>query len=242
MEEGEEEGEEDDEDKDEEDEDDEVDEEDKDEEMVEEAVVVLQAAAVVPRLENWRWLPSGALEGQVYDKQGFKDGELMSTSVVPESGRLDVQVVTSSGSTYLLGKHADAARNATVQVAKAKRRKRKRGLSGGHHAEGRAALPCSLGDPTTASRIHEEESAARHVREPAGKRPDRLLARMQCSICMETFDNPHSLPCTHTFCYECIYHWTRTASELHCPLCKLPYFRRNIMPNHTIANIVAELV
>ena len=64
---------------------------------------------------------------------------------------------------------------------------------------------------------------------------------MQCAICMDTFDNPHSLPCMHTFCYDCIQQWSRATPEAKCPLCKLPFFRRSVMPNHTIAGIVAEL-
>ena len=75
---------------------------------------------------------------------------------------------------------------------------------------------------------------------PADSQPSarRLLEGMQCTICMDTFDDPHSLPCTHTFCHECIKHWLRQASEIHCPLCKLPFFRRQIMRNHTVAGIV----
>ena len=59
-----------------------------------------------PILENWRWTADGALCGYVYGKSGYRDGELMTTSVVPAEGRFDSHVVTGSGSAYRLGQRA----------------------------------------------------------------------------------------------------------------------------------------
>ena len=53
-----------------------------------------------PILENWRWTPDGALCGYVYGKAGYREGEMMTTSVVPPEGRFASHVVTESGSAY----------------------------------------------------------------------------------------------------------------------------------------------
>ena len=47
-----------------------------------------------PIIENWRWTSDGALCGYVYGKEGYRDGELMTTSVVPPEGRFDTHVVS----------------------------------------------------------------------------------------------------------------------------------------------------
>ena len=74
-----------------------------------------------------------------------------------------------------------------------------------------------------------------------GNSTQRVLARLQCTICLQTLEDPHSLPCIHTFCYKCIDQWARQSTELRCPLCKLPFFRRSILRNHTVAEIVRAL-
>ena len=45
-----------------------------------------------PMLENWRWTSDGAVEGYVYGKSGYRDGELMTTSIVPLAGRFADQL------------------------------------------------------------------------------------------------------------------------------------------------------
>ena len=76
---------------------------------------------------------------------------------------------------------------------------------------------------------------------PQAGRTEKLLERMRCTICTDIFEDPHALPCTHTFCYECIDTWSRQHAAHTCPLCKLPFFRRSIMPNYTVADIVAAI-
>ena len=56
-----------------------------------------------PRLEGWQWRADGSLEGFVYGKPGYREGEPMTTSEVPEAQRFAGHVVTASGSTYVLG-------------------------------------------------------------------------------------------------------------------------------------------
>jgi len=47
-----------------------------------------------------------------------------------------------------------------------------------------------------------------------------------CSICLEVFDNPRSLPCLHAFCLECLQGYfkdKRPRDEIGCPLCRKVY-------------------
>jgi hypothetical protein len=46
-----------------------------------------------PVLELWQWTPDGSLCGYVHGKAGFRDGELMTTSIVPPEGRFETHVV-----------------------------------------------------------------------------------------------------------------------------------------------------
>ena len=71
-------------------------------------------------------------------------------------------------------------------------------------------------------------------------RIDRLAQELRCSLCFETFDDPHSLPCQHTFCRACImgYFRQQARQQQACPLCKAPTWRRQVAQNHTLAGIV----
>ena len=67
---------------------------------------------------------------------------------------------------------------------------------------------------------------------------DRLAQEMRCSLCFDLFEDPHSLPCQHSFCHECILGCFRVTSVMQCPLCKAPTWRRQVTQNHTLAGIV----
>ena len=70
-----------------------------------------------------------------------------------------------------------------------------------------------------------------------------LMAQsVRCSVCHDTFDDPHSLPCQHTFCKECIDGCFRAQkTDMKCPLCNQPVWRRQVTPNVVIADIVASV-
>ncbi|XP_008288977.1 E3 ubiquitin/ISG15 ligase TRIM25-like [Stegastes partitus] len=51
---------------------------------------------------------------------------------------------------------------------------------------------------------------------------DQLL----CSICLDVFTDPVTIPCGHNFCKSCItQHWTVNV-HIQCPMCKEPLSRR----------------
>ena len=62
-----------------------------------------------PLLDRWRWTPDGAVCGYVHGKEGFRDGELMTTSIVNPEGRFPTYIITDSGSAYRLGEQASGS-------------------------------------------------------------------------------------------------------------------------------------
>ena len=76
----------------------------------------------VPTLHDWRWEPSGALTGRVYGKCGYRDGTLLTTSVVPPKGRSERTVRTVSGTAYSLGAPADAVAEDEARTREAAKR------------------------------------------------------------------------------------------------------------------------
>ena len=53
---------------------------------------------------------------------------------------------------------------------------------------------------------------------------ERIKDIVKCSICLEDFTNPRSLPCLHTFCFKCIEDFIASqqpqAVNLACPICR----------------------
>ena len=50
------------------------------------------------------------------------------------------------------------------------------------------------------------------------------VSQNNCSICLDPFvDEAKINGCSHTFCYECIYIWSKTANK--CTLCSAPFKR-----------------
>lgn len=52
--------------------------------------------------------------------------------------------------------------------------------------------------------------------------------QFRCSICLDIFNNPTSLPCGHNFCLDCIKQFwvTRRHKPAECPLCKETFKKR----------------
>jgi hypothetical protein len=58
---------------------------------------------------------------------------------------------------------------------------------------------------------------------------DTVRSMVECPICYEYFTDPHSLPCTHTYCKACIQETFKDSK--HCPICKLGFLLRESRPN-----------
>ena len=61
---------------------------------------------------------------------------------------------------------------------------------------------------------------------------DTVRSTLECIICYEVFTDPHSLPCTHTFCKACIQESFKNSSC--CPMCKRGFVLREARPNPTM--------
>ncbi|KAG5835271.1 E3 ubiquitin-protein ligase TRIM69 [Anguilla anguilla] len=70
----------------------------------------------------------------------------------------------------------------------------------------------------------------------------RLSRDLTCSICLDLFKQPVSLPCDHTFCQACITsYWTGPACQAgsaSCPQCRTAFPGQSFRPNRIVANIV----
>ena len=62
-----------------------------------------------------------------------------------------------------------------------------------------------------------------------------VKSTVECSICYEIFADPHSLPCTHTFCKPCIQQSFENYKN--CPICKEDFLLREARPNPTIKKL-----
>ncbi|KAJ2024535.1 E3 ubiquitin ligase [Coemansia sp. S610] len=60
--------------------------------------------------------------------------------------------------------------------------------------------------------VHRSELQA------ATERFSRIASALQCSICLDTFAQPHSLACGHIFCEGCLLQWLQMS--LKCPACR----------------------
>ncbi|XP_029921335.1 E3 ubiquitin-protein ligase TRIM69 [Myripristis murdjan] len=72
----------------------------------------------------------------------------------------------------------------------------------------------------------------------------RLSRDLTCSICLDLFKQPVSLPCDHTFCQTCIAGYWAGPRGLgqggtgSCPQCRKVYPGQSYRPNRIVANIV----
>jgi len=51
----------------------------------------------------------------------------------------------------------------------------------------------------------------------------KILNTGECSICTEIYSDPRSLPCIHSYCYNCISNWCKDkqpGDKVACPLCR----------------------
>ncbi|XP_030626034.1 E3 ubiquitin-protein ligase TRIM69, partial [Chanos chanos] len=90
------------------------------------------------------------------------------------------------------------------------------------------------------SRKQQAKMSAQVPKNPA----QRLSRDLTCSICLDLFRQPVSLPCDHTFCQACISgYWVGPrgpgqGSTGSCPQCRKVFPGQTYRPNRIVANIV----
>ncbi|CAI5767809.1 finger RFP-like [Podarcis lilfordi] len=68
---------------------------------------------------------------------------------------------------------------------------------------------------------------------------ESLHKEATCSICLEYFRDPVSIPCGHSFCRSCIAQcWKERSTDFSCPQCRVVSLQRNFRPNRELGNVV----
>ncbi|XP_041637279.1 zinc-binding protein A33-like [Cheilinus undulatus] len=62
--------------------------------------------------------------------------------------------------------------------------------------------------------------------------------QFRCSICLEVFTDPVSIPCGHNFCKRCITHHWDVSDRCECPVCKTVSIRK---PELHVNTFIAEM-
>merc|ERR1711916_325519 len=51
-------------------------------------------------------------------------------------------------------------------------------------------------------------------------RQSSLKKQVTCALCLDVFTEPTMLPCSHTFCTDCLKNLARTSNSIACPSCR----------------------
>uniref|UniRef100_A0A671KT58 Si:dkey-46i9.6 n=1 Tax=Sinocyclocheilus anshuiensis TaxID=1608454 RepID=A0A671KT58_9TELE len=72
--------------------------------------------------------------------------------------------------------------------------------------------------------------------------PTSMLAEEQvhCSICLDVFTNPVSIPCGHNFCMACIGSYWKSSALIMCPMCKKTFFKQPDISINTVLREISE--
>uniref|UniRef100_A0A3B1KBX3 Si:dkey-46i9.6 n=1 Tax=Astyanax mexicanus TaxID=7994 RepID=A0A3B1KBX3_ASTMX len=72
--------------------------------------------------------------------------------------------------------------------------------------------------------------------------PTNILVEEQvhCSICLDVFTNPVSIPCGHNFCMSCISNYWKSSALFMCPMCKKTFFKQPDISINTVLREIAE--
>ncbi|XP_028411863.1 E3 ubiquitin-protein ligase TRIM56-like [Dendronephthya gigantea] len=83
---------------------------------------------------------------------------------------------------------------------------------------------------------------------PSKDQTKDLKNLLECSICLETFDDPRTLSCLHSFCRKCLETFVdgKPQNELNCPVCRTNFTLSKdgvagMTRNHFICNMVDVL-
>ncbi|XP_043939513.1 nuclear factor 7, brain-like [Protopterus annectens] len=69
-----------------------------------------------------------------------------------------------------------------------------------------------------------------------------LMEELVCSICLDTFDDPVMLDCSHNFCRACISHfWQDSAESLSCPQCRRIFPHISFKDNRILSNMAEKI-
>lgn len=65
---------------------------------------------------------------------------------------------------------------------------------------------------------------------------------MQCTICLDSFKFPVTIPCGHTFCKVCISKfWEAKDKDFHCPVCNKTFDTRPQLNRNVSLSVLSEV-
>ncbi|XP_071349856.1 E3 ubiquitin-protein ligase TRIM35-like [Trachinotus anak] len=67
-----------------------------------------------------------------------------------------------------------------------------------------------------------------------------LESFLSCHVCAETFTDPVSLSCNHSFCSSCLQKFWEQAKNKNCPICKRKSSKENLSVNFTLKELVTS--
>jgi hypothetical protein len=77
-----------------------------------------------------------------------------------------------------------------------------------------------------------EVNSLRLSKRPPLSKSTLLQELLECPICMNLYENPHVLPCQHTFCKKCLVLLQNNESHLKttldCPICREVKYKRSL--------------
>ncbi len=90
---------------------------------------------------------------------------------------------------------------------------------------------------TSVCRAHDSPSVCAGMASPTS-----MLAEEQvhCSICLDVFTNPVSIPCGHNFCMACIGSYWKSSALFMCPMCKKTFFKQPDISINTVLREISE--
>lgn len=90
---------------------------------------------------------------------------------------------------------------------------------------------------TSVCRAHDSPSVCTGMASPTS-----MLAEEQvhCSICLDVFTNPVSIPCGHNFCMACIGSYWKSSALFMCPMCKKTFFKQPDISINTVLREISE--
>lgn len=65
---------------------------------------------------------------------------------------------------------------------------------------------------------------------------ERFHQELICSVCRDIFKNPLVLPCSHSFCRDCLQGSSKSGGN-RCPLCRESFAEGQAIPNRALANV-----
>uniref|UniRef100_A0A8D0GLN8 RING-type E3 ubiquitin transferase n=1 Tax=Sphenodon punctatus TaxID=8508 RepID=A0A8D0GLN8_SPHPU len=76
----------------------------------------------------------------------------------------------------------------------------------------------------------------------AAQKSESFWDEATCSICLEYFTDPVSIPCGHSFCRACIDRcWGESETNFSCPQCRDTAQQRNLRPCRELGSLVERV-